>query len=328
MRKYIQKKSLISFLMLAYAAYAGDVSICLWRGRNPEKVLSKYRNTYFGDVVVMNDKGESLIVNRIDIEDYLAGVLSKEMDSSWPVEALKAQAVVSRTFTVYTSNMNRAKNLCYDIENSIFHQVYSPSNCDKIIAAVRETRGEVLTCGGEVSQAFFHATCGGCTASPSDVWGGNSYENIVCVKDEYCENTPYCRWKKTFTTGQLSKMFSELKATDIIDRITVEETDMSGRVKLLKISLKNGNIINLTGHKFRMEINESAPKVLFNRPDIIPSTNFKVLQTGGKFVFEGAGYGHGVGMCQWGARVMAERGYDYRQILKHYFPRMEVTRID
>lgn len=321
MRRYIRKKILISFLLLTSAAYAGDISVCLWRGNNPDSVSNAYRNKYPGKIRVVPHNGQFLIINTLDIEDYLAGVLAKEMDSMWPAEALKAQAVVSRTFALYTAGENKVKNLPYDIENSVFHQVYGATGCEKIIEAVKETEGEILTYQGKAAQVFFHASCGGGTSKTSDVWGGTR-DHIEAVSCIYCAESPYCSWKKTFTSGQLSRLFRQAAP---VDRIEVGKTDNSGRVTLLKIFSKDGKIYSLTGHKFRMEVNNGAPRALFNCPDILPSTRFRILQSGNKVVFEGEGYGHGVGMCQWGTRIMAGKGYNYIQILQYYFPAMEIT---
>lgn len=312
---------LISFFLLASAVYAGNISVCLWRGSSPDSVLNIYKNKYPGRIRVVSYKGQSLIINTLDIEDYLAGVLAKEMDSLWPAEALKAQAVVSRTFALYTAKENKAKKLPYDIENSIFHQVYGTTGCERIIKAVKETEGEILTYQGNTSQVFFHASCGGATAKTSDVWGGNRshIDSVSCI---YCAESPYYAWEKTFSSYQLSRIF---RRASPVDKITVEETDCSGRVKALKIFSKDGKMYNLTGHQFRMDVNKCASKVLFNCPDILPSTKFRVLQTGDRFVFQGEGYGHGVGMCQWGARIMAEKGDNYINILQYYFPSMEIT---
>lgn len=328
MPAYIVKKNLlISFFLLCCTLYGREIRVCLWRGRNPESVISDFRNRYNnGQVYVREDSGQPVIINKVDIEDYLAGVLAKEMDSLWPLEALKAQAVVSRTFAIYTAGVNKANGKPYDIENSIYHQVYGTTNCEKIGGAVRGTAGEVLCYEGRVVQIFFHADCGGNTARTSDVWG-DSYPHISSVVDPYCEGAPYCRWEKTFTSGQIAGILG-LSSIELpsIDKIEVEKTDGAGRVTLLKIFLKNGNIKNLTGHRFRMQVNNRAKKILFTSPDVLPSTAFTVSKTGNNFIFKGRGYGHGVGMCQWGARIMAQQGFDYRQILKHYFPEMEMEK--
>jgi len=272
--------------------------------------------------VCIKKYGGNLTINTLDIETYLSGVLSKEMDSLWPEEALKAQAVVSRTFAVYMANESRKKGLPYDIENSIFHQVYDSSSCERIEKAVRETEGEILTYKGDIVQVFFHASCGGKTAKTSDVWGGH-YRHISSVEDPYCMDTPYYYWEKSFSQDKLSRIFG----TSSIEKIVIEGRDDTGRITSLRLTGKDGKIIRLTGHRFRMMVNQGK-NISFDNPEIIPSTNFTVHKENNLFIFKGYGYGHGVGMCQWGARRMAENGFNYRQILKHYFPEMELSKIE
>lgn len=297
MHRYILKKALISFLMLTGLVFCQNIRVCI------------------------NNKENNPVIHTLDIEEYLTGVLSKEMDALWPEEALKAQAVVSRTFAVYMREESRKQGLKYDIENSIYHQVYNANNSAKIKKTVRETEGEILTYEGNLVQVFFHSNCSGKTAKTSDVWGG-ALLHLSSVNDPFCVDTPYSDWKKTFHQNNLSKIFG----ITAIEKIVVEERDATGRVTSLRLTGKDGNIICLTGHRLRMIVNQGKG-VLFQSPDIIPSANFNVRKEGDYFVFTGKGYGHGVGMCQWGAKKMAEDGYNYLQILKHYFPEMELSQI-
>ncbi|MCM8820920.1 MAG: SpoIID/LytB domain-containing protein [Candidatus Omnitrophica bacterium] len=296
MRRYIQKKVLVSILLFSEMAFCQNIRVC----------VNKYRNNFI----------------TLDIENYLIGVISKEMDCGWPEEALKAQAVVSRTFAVYTANESRKKGLPYDIENSIFHQVYETSNCKKIEKAVKETEGEILTYKGNIVPVFFHAACGGKTAKTSDVWGGH-YGHIFSVEDPYCSDTPYSFWEKSLSQDKLSRIFG----VSYIEKIVIEGKDNTGRVTSLKLTGKDGKIVYLTGHRFRLMVNQGKD-VYFNNPEIIPSTNFTVQKKNNLFIFKGSGYGHGVGMCQWGARKMAENGFNYKDILSHYFPEMELSKIE
>jgi len=299
MLRYIQKKIIVSILLLLTGiSFSQDIRVCVKKD------------------------GKNAIVDTVDIERYVMGVLSKEMDSLWPEEALKAQAVVSRTLAVYHMDENRKNGRPYDIENSIFHQVYNETNCEKIEKAVKATEGEVLTYKGNIVQVFFHANCGGKTAKTEDVWGGH-YPHISSVDDPYCSSSPYYSWKKSFSQDKLSKIFS----ISSIQEIYIESRDNTGRVAILKLTGKDGKIIKLTGHRFRMMVNQGR-NVSFDSPDIIPSTNFNVKKDGNYFIFTGKGYGHGVGMCQWGARRMAEEGFNYREILKYYYPEMDLSKIE
>jgi stage II sporulation protein D len=321
MLHYTLKKSLlISFILFVSALFGENIDVCLWRGSNPESIIGKFRNKYKkGEIYTLKHNGQYLIINNVAIEDYLTGVLAREMDYLWPLEALKAQAVASRTLVIYTAALNETKKLPYDIENSIFYQVYGATNCKKIKEAVESTAGEILSYNGRIVQVFFHANCGGKTLLSSDVWGG-VYPHISSVVDPYCKDTPYYRWEKVFPEDYLSKILG----LSAIEKIEIERTEDSSRVDNLKFFLKNGTIKSFKGHEFRMKVNNKKSAIQFDTPDIIPSTNFNIRKTGSSFIFSGTGYGHGVGMCQWGARRMAETGFNYRQILKHYFPEMEI----
>lgn len=320
---YIVKKNLlINLLFLSSMLYGSDIDVCLWRGADPENIIQRFEKRYIdGPVFIVKHNSQSLIINNVDLEDYVAGVIAKETSPDWSIEALKAQAVVSRTFALYTSEKNRAKGNPYDIENSIYDQVYGITNSEKILKAVEETKGEVLTYQGSIKEVFFHSTCGGMTSCTSDVWGGD-YIHITSVPDRYCQQSPYYSWSKTFTADRIASILGLLSVEDI----KVQETDRAGRVTLLQVSTKNGNIKILTGHNFRLQVNNQAKKILFDGSDVLPSTAFTVSKTGNNFYFKGKGYGHGVGMCQWGAKIMAQEGFNYTQILKYYFPLMEIEK--
>ncbi len=259
------------------------------------------------------------VIKELEFEEYIAGVISKEMGENFPVEALKAQAVVSRTYLIWKKNVN--KNNIHDIENSIYNQVFKECKSEKIKIAVNQTKGEILVDEkGEIVPVFFHACCGGKTANPSDVWGGD-YPLNISTSDIYCEKCPYYTWKKSISKKYLSEILG-LK----IDRIEIIERDQTNRVKNLQILTKDGKIKKFSGHEFRLRINEKTD-VYFNNPYIIPSTMFEIEDYGDKIIFKGKGYGHGVGMCQYGAKQMAEMGFNYKEILKFYFPNLKIQNL-
>lgn len=259
------------------------------------------------------------IVKEIEIEKYISGVVAKEMGENWSIEALKAQAVVSRTYLIW--KMNKNKKNYYDIENSIYHQLYEDCKSEIIKSAVLETKGEILlTADEEIIPVFFHACSGGITANPSDVWKGK-YPFDYSVIDPYSENNSYSTWEKNISKNYLSKIFGFT-----VEKIEIIEKDKTNRVKHLKIVAKNGNIKYLTGTEFREKVNQNT-QVYFNNPNIIPSTMFEIKDKGDTIIFYGKGYGHGVGMSQYGAKKMAEIGFDYKDILKFYFPYLQIKKI-
>ncbi len=321
MLKLFQRNRIIlSFCLITGLLQADTITLCLEEYKNyPYQKIRSYKILYPGKITVKEYKGKYLILNKIDMEKYLCGVLSKEMDSSWPFEALKTQAVVSRTYLLWKSKENRNSGLPYDIKNSIYHQTYGICKSQKIVNAVNETKGEILIFNGKVAKVFFHACCGGKTTLPFFVWGGN-YSGIDAVNDPYCKNSPYYKWERKFSCNYLSKIFgiNNIKEIEIIKR------DPSGRVEWLKLKDEKGKTLKLTGHKMRLLINEKAGRVNFKNPKVLPSTLFNVKKEGLYFIFKGRGYGHGVGLCQWGARIMAEKGENYKKILHFFFPEMEI----
>ncbi|MCM8804414.1 MAG: SpoIID/LytB domain-containing protein [Candidatus Omnitrophica bacterium] len=258
-------------------------------------------------------------IREIELEDYISGVVAKEMGEKFPIEALKAQAVVSRTYLIWKKLTN--KNNLYDIENSIYNQVFGYCNSEKIMKAIEETKGEILISpDGKIVPVFFHASSGGITTNPSDVWGGEYLFNTSTI-DPYSEQGRYSYWKKIIPKKYLSKIFGfEINKIEIIER------DKTNRVKFLKLLSKYGKILNLKGNDFRLKVNENT-KIDFNNPYFIPSTLFDIKETEDSFIFEGKGYGHGVGMSQEGAKKMAEAGYDYIEILKFYFNGLEIGKL-
>ncbi|MCM8771648.1 MAG: SpoIID/LytB domain-containing protein [Candidatus Omnitrophica bacterium] len=255
------------------------------------------------------------VIKEIELEEYIAGVVSEEMSDKYPIEALKAQAVISRTYLLWKIKTN--KNNSYDIENSVYNQVYKPCRSEKIKHAIEETKGEILTTfNGEIMPVFFHACCGGKTAIPSDVWSGN-YNFISSIEDPYCKNSKYTHWEKKIPKDYLSQLFGfKILKVEIIER------DISGRAKFLQIIGENGIIKKFKGNEFRLKIN--GRKFYFHNPYIIPSTLFDIEDNGNIIIMKGKGYGHGVGMCQEGAKKMAEIGFNYKEILKFYFPELEI----
>jgi stage II sporulation protein D len=257
-------------------------------------------------------------VKEIELEEYVAGVVSKEMGEKFPLEALKAQAVVSRTYLIWKKLKNNGN---YDIKNSIYHQVYGECKSEKIKSSVIQTKREVLITPDEkIIPVFFHACCGGKTTNPSDVWKGN-YLFESSVIDTYCENSTYSLWEKKFSKKYLSEVFGIQ-----VEKIVINERDKTGRVKNLQIISKDGKIKNLNGNEFRIKLNENT-EIFFNNPYVLPSTLFDIFEDGEKLIFKGKGYGHGVGLCQYGAKKMAEMGFNYVEILKFYFPNLQLGKL-
>lgn len=261
------------------------------------------------------DKGV-LVVDELQLEDYLVGLINCEISSQWPMESIKAQAVIARSYALYQREVR--KNAQYHLESSIMDQVYDGCDIEDSRAArgVSETAGEVLTFDGRVIQAFYHSNCGGHTEAVENVWG-YSLPYLQGVDCKYCITAGSGKWEQTIS---LKTIESLLKAGNVpvygLREIKAGRRNKSGRLNDLILLTSRGSL-TISGNNFRKAIGYS----------VIKSTNFEVKTIGADVFFSGVGYGHGVGLCQWGAKQRAEDGFDYREILSYYYPGTKLEKI-
>jgi len=297
--------------------------------------------TYRGILeVVFEEKDSSLLaLNWLWVEDYLKGVIPFEMGkrTESEFEALKAQALAARTYAL--SQIKKSEGKGFDLESSILDQIYgSMENHEELVnKAVSETEGEVLTFKGKFVQAFYHANCGGRTESVDEVWGHRKIPYLKSISDD--DN---CSWYKRFewrvawerqkleqSLPQYLKEHTKYAPDEVgkIKEVKIRKRSDSGRVKDLEIKTDKGSY-RLKKDKIRWVIRKAE-----DPEAILPSTLFElklVKNAEGdidSIIFEGRGNGHGAGMCQTGAIGMARKGYTYRQILKHYYPKTEITKV-
>jgi stage II sporulation protein D len=285
--------------------------------RNPLLIVSKNasfikvnKRSYRGNLE-LRVKGDRIeVVNLIELEDYLYGVVNREMSPKWPMGALKAQAIISRTFAL--GNLNRHKSEDYNLCSSWHCQVYGGKNDEskEAIKAVNETKGLVLVYKNNLIHAPFHACCGGVTAKGNLVWNGGKYPYLRSVVDPFCRRSPHYRWRYEIKEEKLRKILSK-KKKDIgrIYKLLPINKSRDGRAANILIFHKNGRL-NLNSNDFRLILN----------PNKLRSTRFKVFKRENRFLFYGYGWGHGVGLCQWGAKKMAKEGKSFSQILRFYYP--------
>ena len=268
-------------------------------------------------------------VEEIPIEEYLYGVVSAEMPANFEEEALKAQGIVARTYTMYKIIHNSGKHEGADICDSSsccqawiskedrfskWEESEREANWNKIVKCVNATVGKIITYEGEPINAFFHSNSGGTTEVPINVWGGSGYPYLQSVvtsgEEEYTQyssevelsfNEVIEKIKETHSNIEIN--FEEENAIQII-----EYTD-SGRVRTVKF----GNV-NLSGVEARS---------IFG----LRSANFSIEQTDTTVKFKVLGYGHGVGMSQTGADSLAKQGQNWEEIVKHFYVGVEITEI-
>lgn len=270
---------------------------------------------YPGTLELHRDGDALLLVNEVELERYLAGVVSSEVPGSWDLEAKKSQAVAARTYAM----MKRADaEGAWHLEATVADQVYSGRAVDATTqAAVTATHGEILTRDGYLVSAFYHSTCGGRTETPRNVWTEVPSHGNSSVECGFCERAPSHTWTADVTTADLLAAAKKAghSATQILG-LHVRSRSESDRVTALELVTDQGTI-TWSGNHFRELLGWTKVK----------STLFEHSVSGNGFRLKGKGFGHGVGLCQWGAQGMARAGSNYRVILDRYYPKSRIERI-
>ncbi len=267
--------------------------------------------------IIRRENNTLLAVNHLELDDYIAGVLYHEVSPRWPLEALKAQAIVARTYALYQARLNADKD--YDLVSTVASQVYGgrTSERGRTSKAIRRTRGEVLTYKGKVFPTFYHATCAGHTEDASALWKIN-LPPLKGRECQFCQRSPHFKWKKKVSIKNIEEALEKANfKVGTIEAIKIIDRDVSGRVTDLEITSTRGKI-SLSGYRFRLAVG----------PNIIRSANFDLQVKRKKAYLEGLGWGHGVGMCQWGAFFMSRKGFNAEQILGYYYPEAKIKKIE
>lgn len=294
-------------LALAGTTLASPVKLLAPDGGEKVKLNGRY---YKGDIYIKTAADEKLeVIEHLSVEDYLYGVLGVEMSPGWPPEALKAQAVASRTYAL--KNANPKKD--YDLTDGVEMQVYNGTSLinSRIIDAVNSTRGEVLTYKGRLITAFFHACCGGVTASAKAAWGEDVVKPLAGIKDPFCASSRHFRWEFYASSRDLLSLIQKGGSTALrIKGVRIHKKDRSGRVQSFRFATDSGAVV----------VQASELRKCLGTGNIRSTFVTRVTPSNGGYEFVGRGWGHGVGMCQDGARQMALNGRKYKHILKHYYP--------
>ncbi|HCU25364.1 MAG TPA: hypothetical protein DF383_10115 [Deltaproteobacteria bacterium] len=266
--------------------------------------------------------GALFFIEEIPLEDYVRGVLPAEMPADFPLEAQKAQAVLARTYARAAAPRHAAEGFDFcDLTHCQAYRAVAPLSAAQE-EAWRATRSLVLSSGGRPIEALFHSTCGGHTSPNQKVFGGPARSYLQGVSDgEYCRASPHWIWEARIDKTALSRLFgadSKKNPGGILQNILPADREAQGRI--FTLILQGERPVTLPA----MEFLSAAGKALgWNR---IKSNWFEVTLSGEDFIFQGRGLGHGVGLCQWGARGMAEAGKKFDEILRHYFPGTRLMR--
>ncbi|MBP2634129.1 MAG: SpoIID/LytB domain protein [Firmicutes bacterium] len=335
-----------------------------------EQYLAVNKRRYRGGLTLQRtaDKSGITVVNTLPIEQYLYGVIKNEISPEWPMEAVKAQAVAARTYALTNNTKHQAEG--FDICATTDCQVYRgrDSEAPKALEAVDATRGLVLTYKGQLINAYFHSSSGGYTENSENVWSA-SQPYLRGVVD-YDQNSPYYKWEKKLSLAELNQVIKEngynigsLQAIEVSPLtsppVTSTDRGISGRVKTVLLKGTTGNI-QLSGTKVRTMLNLKStlfdiaiekgttefvmPPLLsadrkklspdhsllmnFDKITISPAPTIEPMDF---VVITGYGWGHGLGLSQWGAKAMAEMGHPgnteyFKDILRHYYKGVEIKK--
>ncbi|NOZ64018.1 MAG: SpoIID/LytB domain-containing protein [Caldiserica bacterium] len=288
----------------------------IYQGRNwgnalefipKDKVFQWGKRKYRGLLRIYLRGGKVIPVNYLNVEDFLRGVIKGEISPSWPRETLKAQIVAARSYAVYSLAGKRLFDVTAGTGDMVYGGIYWEDA--RIDRAVKETEGEILLREGKVVPGYFSACAGGHTEWASWVWE-SAPKYFVGVSCPFCQDSPYYRWKLRISKSTLSRYLG----VEGIKNLKVLSFTPSGRVNEIKVEGSRESKV-YKGNTFRKMIGYSR----------LRSTLF-TFKTGLFFItFSGKGWGHGVGLCQWGAKKMGEMGYSYKEILKFYYPFAKVS---
>ena len=341
-------------------------------------VIEVNKRRYRGEITLQLSARQSgvTVINTIDIEQYLYGIVAREISPDWPLEAIKAQAVAARSYALHNSKKHR--NDGYDVCATTDCQVYNgiDSEAARSTKAVNDTKGIILRFNGQIIPAFFHSSSGGFTENSENVWG-TTLPYIRGVID-YDQQSPHFRWSKEITPQELDTLLAKAGyAIGTIQAVTVSDLGkaplsspdrgISGRIKSIGFTGAKGSVL-LTGNRVRSLFGLNSTlfdvKIVTPTPAAIdvPITdafgdrgkkkieiNVKPLEQTGlpmdqsrihritgrnqeKIVFSGYGWGHGLGLSQWGAKAMAEKAPAgdtayFKQILKHYYQGVDIVKL-
>lgn len=290
---------------------------------NVQEENTKFDYKQYNTIKLLHSETQE--IEELSLDEYLYGVVSAEMPASFEEEALKAQAVVARTYTIYKiinggkhndANICDSANCCQawiskEDRMAKWNENERDNNWNKIVSAVNLTKGKIITYENEPINAFFHSNSGGTTETATNVWGGTNYPYLQVVttsgEEDYTQYSSEASFTNEEILQKLKEYYSEIEINfEDENEIKIIENTESGRVKTIKF----GNI----------QIPGTEARKIFG----LKSTMFTIEKTNESINFKVLGYGHGVGMSQTGADSMAKLGNNYEDIIKHYYAGVEI----
>jgi stage II sporulation protein D len=294
----------------------GDLRFSVGRGGNgtSAEVLGFGGGGIPGGLEITATGSKLMVVNVVDLETYVTGVVPSEMNAGWHGEALKAQAVAARTYVLYQKQANRGR--AYDVQADTRDQVYRGRRGvdGRVLKAVADTKGLILTYDRAPIYAAFSSTAAGPTEDALNVWN----KDLPYLKGVECPfdvNAPSYQWRVAFTVEVLEEKLRKAGyAIGPVATFSPFAYSRAGRVQKIRVLHAQGELI-LRGEDLRRVMGYS----------VIPSAQFDLESMDREIVLVGRGSGHAVGLCQWGTKELAEKGYPFSTILLYYFPGTEIS---
>jgi len=340
-----------------------------FESNSPEGIIAIEGRRYRGMLEMTQTHGNKIqVVNELGLQEYLYGVVPKEITPSWHEEVLKAQAVAARTYAI--TNLSKWEKYGFDIGANSGDQVYGGYDVENLRTnkAVDETSGQVIVYNDNPIMAFYHADSGGRTEACKDVFSSD-LPYLQPVDDMFYASSPHSEWEISLTSKDISeRVSSTVQNIGEIRQIDIVERSQAGRVKklLLKGSLgeltieksqirdilglksnffdilggKTISVVAVSGENIKKNIQIEGKSVITGQGQtiffsgeafILAAETSELMNSHGLedvYTFRGCGYGHGVGMSQWGAKAMAENGYNYMDILQHYYKNTQIRSVD
>ncbi len=290
---------------------------------SPQAPIQINGKSYRHQIKIYGKKNQCLVVNTLPLEQYIAGVVGNEMHPSWPMEALKAQSIVARSYALAKKRERKSRNL-YDVVNSTNDQVYGGIQTEfpQTNKATKETKGTVLFLPKRniPFKTYYHANCGGQTITPKEAWGRKGRYPYLSIPCPYHNKST--RWSHTSSLSEIEKTIRKTIRNIPQDftrlaYIGQHSFTKSNRAKNITLMDGKGRKIKIPAYRFRKALGQNQLK----------STKFQLLHYYNKLEFRGRGHGHAVGLCQYGAKRMAELGKDHNTILQYYYPLAKISKL-
>lgn len=271
---------------------------------------------YRGEIRILQQLNNKFsVIEEVDLEGFISGVLGGEMPHTWNEEALRAQAVTARTYAMYKKKVKQNEVYHLNMLDLAYRGMSSES--PRLNKIVQDTKGVIMVYDWNIFPAYFHSTCGGHTEDAGRVFGRDSIPPLRGVTCSYCNNTKYSRWSLDIDKSEIERKLRNARVpVSNIHTVKAKEPGAGKHSSKVEIVSANGSK-EMNANEFRLVVG----------PNYLYSTAFDSKNNGKNITFSGRGWGHGVGLCQYGAQGMAEKGFKWDAIIKNYYPQVELVRI-